>query len=88
MNKHGESCREAGLSFCPLPMDTLGAWSESMVTQVKRMGSALARNREEDDGEVIRHLTQRVAIVLVRLNVSMLLNRAPINTPAEVDGIE
>ena len=68
IDKHEESCREAGLSFCPLPMDTLGAWSDRMVTQVKRMGSALARNRGEDDGEVIRHLTQRVAIVLVRLN--------------------
>ena len=52
------------------------------------MGSTLARKRGEDDGEEIRHLTQRVAIVLVRLNASMLLNRAPINTPTEVDGIE
>ena len=88
MMKHGEPCREAGLSFCPLPMDTLGAWSESMVTQVKRMGSALARNRGEDESEVIRHLSQRVAVVLAKLNASMLLNRAPQSTPAYVDGIE
>ena len=88
MIKHGEPCREAGLSFCPLPMDTLGAWSESMVTQVKRMGSALARNRGEDESEVIRHLSQRVAVVLAKLNASMLLNRAPQSTPAYVDGIE
>ena len=69
-------------------MDTLGAWSESMVTQVKRMGSALARNRGEDESEVIRHLSQRVAVVLAKLNASMLLNRAPQSTPAYVDGIE
>ena len=56
-------CREAGLSFCPLPVDTLGAWSESMVVQVKRMGSALARNRGEDDSVLIRHLSQMVVVV-------------------------
>ena len=85
---NGEPCREAGLFFCPLPVDTLGAWSESMVVQVKRMGSALARNRGEDNSDVIRHLTQKVAVVLVRMNASMLLNRAPHNTPTNIDGIE
>ena len=88
MNKHGEPCREAGILFFPLPVDTLGAWSETMVEQVKRMGGALARNRGEDDSDVIRHLTQRVAVVLARLNASMLLNRAPQNTPTHVDGIQ
>ena len=88
MTKNGEPCRETGLSFCPLPLDTLGAWSETMVEQVKRMGSALARNRGEDDSDVIRHLSQRVAVVLARLNASMLLNRAPQHTPAIIDGIE
>ena len=87
MSKHGEPCREAGLSFCPLPVDTLGAWSNTMVEQVKRMGSALARNRGEDDSDVNRHLTQRVAVVLARLNASMLLNRAPQNTPTHIDCI-
>ena len=88
MNKHGEPCREAGMSFFPLPVDTLGAWSESMLEQVKRMGSALARNRGEDESEVIRHLSQRVAVVLAKLNASMLLNRAPQNIPTNIDGIE
>ena len=68
-------------------MDTLGAWSNTMVEQVKRMGSALARNRGEDDSDVNRHLTQRVAVVLARLNASMLLNRAPQNTPTHIDCI-
>ena len=57
------------------------------MEQVKRMGSALARNRGEDDSDVIRHLSQRVAVVLARLNASMLLNRAPQNTPPSIDGI-
>ena len=53
-----------------------------------RMGSALARNRGEDESDVIRHLTQRVAVVLAKLNASMLLNRSPQTTPAHIDGIE
>ena len=52
------------------------------------MGSALARNKGEDDSDVTRHLIQRIAVVLARLNSAMLLNRAPLNTPAHVDGIE
>ena len=88
MAELGAQCREAGLAFCPLPMDTLGGWSESMVEQVKRMGSALARNKGEDDSDVTRHLIQRIAVVLARLNSAMLLNRAPLNTLAHVDGIE
>ena len=51
------------------------------------MNGSLARNRGEDDSEVIRHLSQRVAVVLARLNASMLLNRAPQNTPANIDGV-
>ena len=88
MNKHEDPCREAGISFFPLPVNTLEAWSASMLEQVKRMGSALARNRGEDESEVIRHISQRVAVVLVKLNASMLLNRAPQNTPTNIDGIE
>ena len=44
-------------------------------------------NRGEDDSDVIRHLSQRVAVVLARLNASMLLNRAPQNTPTFIDGV-
>ena len=88
MSKHGEHCRETVLSFYPLPVDTLGAWSETMVVQVKRIGSALARNRGKDDIDIIRHLSQRVAVVLGRLNASMLLNKAPQITLAYIDGIQ
>ena len=45
-------------------------------------------HREEDDSDVIRHLSQREAVVLARLNASMLLNRAPECTLANIDSIE
>ena len=50
MNKHGEGCRRAGLVFLPLPMETMGGWHEETVRQVKRLGSALARQTRGDEG--------------------------------------
>ena len=46
----GEGCRGAGLVFLPLPMETLGGWHEETVCQVKRLGSALARQTGGDGG--------------------------------------
>ena len=54
MSRHGEDCRTAGIAFMPLPLDTLGAWGESTVREVKRMGAPLPdtrgeRNRKSSD---------------------------------------
>ena len=38
---------------------------------------------EEEEGEVIRHLVQMVAVVL-----AMILNRVPLYAPGHVDGVE
>ena len=43
MLKHGEPCRAAGMVFVPLVVETLGGWEEQAVTQVKRIGAALAK---------------------------------------------
>ena len=45
-----------------------------MVAEVRRMGSSLARHTGGEEGEVIRHLIQRVAVVLARINAAMILN--------------
>ena len=43
MAKYGDSCKEAGMVFRPLPMDTLGGWSNTMVAEVIRVAVVLAR---------------------------------------------
>ena len=43
MAKYGDSCKEAGMVFRPLPMDTLGGWSNTMVAKVIRVAVVLAR---------------------------------------------
>ena len=35
MAKHRDSCKEVGMVFLLLPMDILGAWSDTMVAEVK-----------------------------------------------------
>ena len=62
MSRHGEDCKTAGIAFMTLPLDTLGAWGESTVREVKRMGSSLARHTGGEESEIIRHLIQRVSI--------------------------
>ena len=88
MTRHGDACREVGMVFRPLPMDTLGAWSDTMVAEVKRIGGSLARHTAGEEGEVIKHLVQRVAVVLARVNASMILNRTPVYVSSQVDGVE
>ena len=78
MTKHGEGCRRAGMVFLPLPVETLGGWHDQTVSLVKRLGSALARQTGQEESEAIRHLAQRLAVLLAKGNAALLLNRVPI----------
>ena len=64
-----------------------GGWGEQTVAQVKKMGSALARQTGGEEGEVIRHLVQRVSVLLTRGNAALLLNRMPSLTHPAVNGV-
>ena len=64
MLRHDDACTEVGIIFWTLPMDTLGAWSDTMVAEVRRMGL-------DNEDNVIRHLIQRVAVVLAKINADM-----------------
>ena len=58
------------------------------VAQVKLIGSALARHMGGEEAEVIRHLVQRVSILLTKVNANLLLNRTPNNVPPHIDGAD
>ena len=88
MTKHGEPCRLAGLVFFPLPVETLGGWHDQTVQQVKKVGSALARHTGQEEGEAIRHLAQRLSVLLTKGNAALILNRVPTFPPSPIDGLE
>ena len=52
----GEACRQEGIAFIPMAADTLGGWHTAAVEQVKKLGSALARQRGEDEQLEVRFL--------------------------------
>ena len=87
--KAGEPCRHQGIAFIPLAADTLGGWHVVAVEQVKKLGRALARQSGEDEDQTVRHLHQRLSLLLMRGNAALLINRVPENDlDPEVAGYE
>ena len=88
--KLGEACRQQGLSFIPIAADTLGGWHKVATEQIKKLGAALARHRGEDEQVEVRHLHQRLSLLLMRGNASLLVNRVPESdiVNAMIDGVE
>ena len=66
-----------GIDFIPLPVETLGGWHAKAVLQIKRLARAQARTTGKDEDEAIRHLFQRLAVLLVKGNAALLVNRIP-----------
>ena len=86
LRKYEERCAGEGITFLPMAVDTLGGWHPEALAIIQRLGRQLARNVGKLDEEVVRHLRQRLGVLLVRDNVAMLCARTPSFPPAEVDG--
>ena len=86
----GEACRREGITFIPIAANTLGGWHPVATEQVKKLGIALARHQGQEEQEAVRHLHQRLSLVLMRGNAQLLVNRMPPDDlpEAEIDGIE
>ena len=66
-------------------MDTLGGWHPEALEVITKLGRQLASNVSRLDEEVVRHLRQRLEVLLVRDNVAMHCARTPTFPPAAVD---
>ena len=71
MDKSWQPCHNQGIVFLPLAVESLGAWHKSAITEVKKLGSALARHTGEEEATTIKHLFQ------VKGNAALLNNRNP-----------
>ena len=78
MAKSWDPCRQQGISFIPLAADTLGGWHSVAIEQIQKLGRALARQSGEDEDQTIRHLFQKLSLLLMRGNSALLLNRVPV----------
>ena len=82
------ACRREGMVFIPLPVETLGGWHDQAVQQVKKLGAALSRQTGQEESEAIRHLFQRLSVLLVKGNAALFLNRIPSFPATVIDGVE
>jgi len=83
-----QACQSEGIAFIPLPVETLGGWHEKAVNQIQKLGRALARCTGKDEEEEMRHLFQKLGVLLVRGNAAMFINRIPSHPPSHVDGLQ
>ena len=81
-----EPCEREGLSFIPLPVETLGGWHEKAAEQLKKLARAQARASGKEEDDAIRHLFQRLGVMLVKGNAALILNRIPSFPLPDIDG--
>jgi hypothetical protein len=86
MTKSYDKCRQAGVEFIPLAVETLGGWDQDAISNIRKLGHHLARHSSTDDSSTIRHLFQRLSIFLQRGNAILLLGRRPNFPPPDLVG--
>ena len=72
-----QACESAGVTFLPLPVETLGGWHAAAVDQIRKLARAGARNMGKEEDEAVKHLFQKLSVLLVKGNADLLLNRIP-----------
>ena len=73
-----------------IAFEALGGVHQVAVTQLKRLGAALARHSGSDEREVVSQLLQRISLHLMRGNSALISGRRPDSDllPPELDGTE
>ena len=77
LDKSWEACHGQGIEFLPLAVECLGAWHPLAIAELKKLGSALARQTGEEESTTIQRLFQRLSISLVKGNAALFNNRSP-----------
>ena len=74
--------------FVPLALESFGGWHEAAIREVKKLGGALARHTGVEESQSVRHLFQRLSILLIKGNSALVSNRVPDNTNPAVHGLQ
>ena len=90
MRDTADACRQQGLVFLPIALETLGGMHHQAISQFKRLGAAMARHTGSDEREIVGQLVQRISLHLMRGNAAMITSRRPDVDflPPEIDGVE
>ena len=88
MRGAAEDCRQQGIAFLPLVVESLGGWHGEAVGEIKKLASALSRHVGQDEEEAGAHLFTRLSILLQKGNAAILANRVPSFPEPTINGIE
>ena len=75
MRKHATNCRDAGLFFEPLVVETFGGWDAAAVKTLKTFATHCAPRKNIAPDLEIKQFFQRLSIALQRGNATLLLCR-------------
>ena len=75
MRKHAINCRDAGLFFEPLVVETFGGWDATAVKTLKTIATHCAPRKSIAPDLETKQFFQRLSIALQRGNASLLLCR-------------
>ena len=62
---------------------SFGGWHKVGPATITKLGRQLARNLGKDENEVVRHLCQRLGVLIVRDNAAMMASRHPTFAPPQ-----
>ena len=75
MRVHADACRQEGIHFCPLVVETFGGWDEEAVDFLKKLARHSARRWGKNDAMQIKHFFQQLSVTLQRGNACLLVDR-------------
>ena len=75
MRDHADSCKEQGIFFQPLVVETFGGWDKDALIFLKKIARQSARRWGKNDAIGIKQFFQRLAITLQRGNAALLVDR-------------
>jgi hypothetical protein len=70
--KYVDLCHQRGIKFIPLVVETLGGWDDDAVSHLREIAKRSASRSDSSSSNVVRHLFQRLAILLQRANAGLI----------------
>ena len=72
-----DACNQEGIEFAPLPVESLGGWHSKAIKVLVKLGRQLARHTGKEDSEVLKHMFEKLGVLLMRGNAALILSRSP-----------
>ena len=74
---HFSNCRDQGIHFQPLVVETFGGWDREATSFLKELARQSARRWGRDSAQEIKFFFQRLSVSLQRGNAALLIDRDP-----------